>query len=874
MEERHSRRRIDPQAKQSTRYRKENGIQEERPAVRKKSKKRGLTAGKVIGTVVLVGVLTVAIFAGIFMGWVKSALKGNVEIYIDEFESAVSTELYSMDAASGEWVMYQTLFMEGEDRIWAGMDEIPKYLRDAAVAIEDKRFEKHHGVDWIGTARAVFFTLGPGDSLQGGSTITQQLIKNMTGDSQTTVKRKITEIYRALEMEKRYDKDEILEAYLNEIYLGRSCYGVQSASLRYFGKNVNELNLAECASLVSITNNPSMFGPLESDWSRENNRNRQVLVLQAMLDQGKISEVEYAEAYNTEVVFTNGYTNMGNYITDHPEDQTEEEPQETVQKEVSTAWNSYFTDAVIDDVANALVEKLGLTTYTYTDKEGKEHTTSAKSQAVSMVYGNGYKIYTTQNAAYQKIAEDIFEDVTNTPYTTGKDNEQLQGAITVVDPYTGYVVAMVGGVGAKTADRGWNWATEARPCGSAAKPITTYAPALDNGTLTAASTLDDYPVMILDESDPKSEPWPKNDHAGFYGLSTVRTAIVKSLNTCAVRACMDYGVENSYDFMVNKLGFTTLTGTDAHQVGNMALGGFERGVTTEEMAAAYASFANEGIYTKPRTFIRVEDADGNVVLENEADSHVAMKASTAAIMNSMLQQVITGGTGGSAYFSGMHIAGKTGTTNDLRDRYFVGYSPYYSAACWVGYKSNSVISSGGINPAAVLWKKVMQEIHKDLEDKDFFSASGLVTVSVCEDSGLLATSACENDPRGSRVRSEICAADNQPTEYCTMHGGLGGKLNYTRENFEDFPDIVADDDEYVKHAHETIDEVVDIFEELFGGNTAGETTGGKVTIVEHNTGSTDTTGSGTAAPDTPVSDTATPDTSVSDAVTPNAAVPE
>ena len=828
MEENHRRLQNEPK-KQSARRPIKRTVQGESNSVHRK-KKKGLTAGKVIGTLVLVGVLTVVIFVGIFMGWVRSALKGNVEIYIDEFESNVSTELYSQDAETGEWVMYQTLFMEGEDRIWAGMDDIPDYLADAAVAIEDKRFERHHGVDWIGTIRAVVFTLGPGDSLQGGSTITQQLIKNITGDSQTTVKRKITEIYRALEMENRYDKDEILEAYLNEIYLGRSCYGVQSASLRYFGKDVNELDLAECASLIAVTNNPSMFGPLESDWSRENNRNRQELILKAMLDQEKISQAEYDKAFAEEVVFTNGYTNMGHYVAEHLEDQTQE-GEETPKKEVSTAWNSYFTDAVIDDVANALVEELGLTTYTYMDKDGKEHTISAETQAVNMVYGNGYKIYTTQNAKYQEIAENVFEDVTNAPYTTGVDNEQLQGAITIVDPYTGYVVAMVGGIGAKTADRGWNWATNTRPCGSAAKPITTYAPALDNGTLTAASTLDDYPVMLLNDT-----PYPKNDHAGFYGLSTVRTAIVKSLNTCAVRACMEYGVGNSYNFMVDKLGFTTLTGTDAQQVGNMALGGFERGVTTEEMAAAYASFVNEGIYTKPRTFVRVEDANGNVILENEADSHVAMKSSTAAIMNSMLQQVITGGTGGSAYFSGMHIAGKTGTTNDLRDRYFVGYSPYYCAACWVGYKSNSVVYSGGINPAAVLWQKVMQQIHADLEDKDFFSSSDLVTVTVCADSGLLATTACENDPRGSRVRTEICAVDNQPTEYCNMHG-FGGSLNYERENFPDFPDIVADDDPYVRHTYGFMGGILDFFssdDEITGGGI-----GGGIAIGDEDTGEED-----------------------------------
>ena len=268
------------------------------------------------------------------------------------------------------------------------------------------------------------------------------------------------------------------------------------------------------------------------------------------------------------------------------------------------------------------------------------------------------------------------------------------------------------------------------------------------------------------------------------------------MNTCAVSVCNQLGVWESYDFMTSNLGFTTLTQDDATALGAMALGGYTNGVTTEEMAAAYAAFVNEGIYTKPRTFTRVEDTNGNVVLENDIDSHAAMKSSTAALMNSILTDVVSGGTGSGAYFSGMSIAGKTGSTNDLRDRYFVGYTPYYVGACWVGYESNARISSGGVNPAVSLWKKVMEEIHQDLPNEKFFSCPDLIQVTVCADSGMLATGLCESDPRGSRVRSEWVAEDNQPQELCTMHTG-GHMLNYQRDYFVNFPDVVAEDSQYV-----------------------------------------------------------------------------
>ena len=793
---------------QSARQIENNGQERRRP------RRRGWgTAGRVIGTILLVFVLTAAIFAGIFSAYINSSMRGRVEVYLDEFETKVSTELYYQEPSSGEWTMYHTLFLDSENRIWADLDQIPKDLQKAVVAIEDKRFYKHKGVDWHGTARAIFSTIF-GGSVQGGSTITQQLVKNVTGDNQNTVKRKVMEIYRAQEMEKRYEKDEILEAYLNEVYFGYSCYGVVTASLKYFNKDVSELSLAECASLVAITNNPSLYDPLQTDWGLENNRTRQLLVLGAMLEQGKIDQAAYDAAKEENVVFSNGYTILGDRVdvdTDKKDDTDtdggDEQPEE--ETETATSSQSYFTDAVIEDVAAALVEKYGLTDST---NPVTGEVTTAFEQGVNMVYGKGYKIYTTQNPDYQKIAEEVCTDTSNLPYTSSytnsygeKETEQLQVGMTIVDPYTGYVVAMVGGAGVKQYDRGWNWATSARQCGSAIKPISVYAPALDDGTINGASTIDDYPVMVLNGS-----VYPKNANGRYKGLTPLHTAIARSTNTCAVRVVQEYGTSRSYDFMTNKLGFTTLTSQDAQQVGNMGLGGLDRGVTTEEMAAAFAAFANEGIYTAPRTFVRVEDADGNVILENEAKASVAMKDTTAALMNSLLQEVINGGTGYEGRISGMHVAGKTGTTNNDQDRYFVGYTPYYSCAVWVGYVHNQRIVASG-NPAASMWQKVMSRIHADLPDKDFFSCSGLTYVKVCADSGLLATDSCAEDCRGSRVYSALVAADNAPSAYCNMHTSpiytvnfveedgtvttaSGSMLDYTRPRLEGFEDIEAEDD--------------------------------------------------------------------------------
>ena len=810
---RQSARHIETEAKEGAR-RVQHEAQERVRNMTPQQKNGWRKAGRIIGTLLLVFVVTLTIFSGIFMAYINSTMRGKVEVYLDEFETKVSTELYSQDPDTGEWVMYQTLYLNSENRIWTDLEDIPKYLQKAAIAIEDKRFEKHHGVDWKGTTRAIVYTLF-GKNVQGGSTITQQLVKNVTGDNEVTVKRKITEIYRALELEKRYEKDEILEAYLNEVFFGQSCYGVVTASRMYFNKDVSDLTLAECASLMGITNNPSMYDPTLSSWTRENNRERQLTILGAMLEQGKISQEEYDEAKAEDIVFSNGFTISGKYVgsdgtvTDlEPEEPSTDDTESPADEEEPTIKGRYswFTEAMIGDVADALVEKYGIT-----DKVRDNGTTyTAYEQAWDMVHGKGYKIYTTQNPKYQKIAEDVCYNLDNIPYTSSYTNsageqveDQLQIALTIVDPTNGYVVAMIGGAGEKRADRVWNWAVNARQCGSAIKPVSTYAPALDDGTINGASVIDDYPMLL------NGDVWPRNANWRYQGLTALHTAIAQSLNTCAVRTNLAYGVDRSYEFLVNKLGFENLTYTDSQQVGNMALGGFEKGVTTEEMAAAYAAFVNEGVYTKPRTFVRVEDANGNVILENEAQSTVAMKNTTAAIINHLLQEAALNGTGYEAQFSGMHIAGKTGSTNSNKDRYFVGYTPYYSCAVWAGYEHNQRIVASG-NPCSAIFRKVMSAIHEELPDKDFFSCAGLTSVAVCADSGMLASENCALDVRGSRVYTALVAADNAPTSVCTMHTApsytvnmadsdgnvttvTGSVLNYQRELIKGHDEIVVED---------------------------------------------------------------------------------
>lgn len=727
------------------------------------------------------------------MTYVKTTLVPTLEVRAEDYTMNLSSRIYYQDKETGEWVEYETLYGT-ENRIWADIEQMPDALWQAAVAIEDHRFFEHNGVDWKRTIGAtVNMFIGMKDTF-GGSTITQQLLKNMTGDNSGTVNRKVREIFRALEFEKNYTKEQILELYLNTIYLGKGCYGVQTAANYYFGKDVSELSVAECACLIAITNNPYQYGPMSTlvitredgtqVTARELNKERQEQILDRMAGRQDTSlsylTEEEADAAKAEVLqFTDGSTSADDLVA---------------AASGGVKINSWFVDQVFLDVANDLAEAENISV----------------EAAQQKIYNSGYNIYTTLDPEIQEIAESVYEDRSNLDVTS-RNGQKLQSGITIIDPYTGDIVAMVGAVGEKERNLGWNYATGRRQVGSSIKPLTVYAPALDAGVVTMASTFDNYPVRLLNNS-----PWPKNSPQGYSGWTTLSKGVASSINTVAVQVVEKLTIPASYAFATEKLGLNLVA--DDMNTAALGLGGLTHGLSTVEMAAAYATFPNGGVYHEPRTYVKVTASDGEtVVLENEGEEHVAMKETTAYFMNTLLQGVINSGTGGSAKFSGMTIAGKTGTTSENYDRYFVGYTPYYVAAVWTGYDSPEKISYSG-NPAITMWKKVMQKIHEDLPNKQFSTPStGLETVEVCLDSGLRPTDACRADVRGSaRVQTVTVAAGTAPTESCTMHTLVDyctegkclageycpaesvkqvGMLDYVREDYGE--SIKADDDAYL-----------------------------------------------------------------------------
>ncbi|MDY3984640.1 transglycosylase domain-containing protein [Dysosmobacter sp.] len=774
------------------------------PAARRETKRRrsgGSAAGKifgVLGTLALIGICTAVMFAMIFMKYVDTNVKPNVEVRAEDYTMQLSSIIYCQDKETGEWVEYQTIHGE-QNRILVDFDQMPDALWQAAVAIEDHRFFEHHGVDWRRTAgAAVNMFIGMKNTF-GGSTITQQMLKNMTEDNDGTVNRKVREIFRALEFEKNYTKQQILELYLNTIAFGKGCYGVQTAAEFYFGKDVSELSVAESACLIAITNNPSMYGPMSTVvftrkdgtkvTARELNKERQETILLRMA--GGNEEVGYTglsyltmeeaeAACKEELHFTDGSTSADDIVN---------------EATGGIKINSWFVDQVILDVSNDLAEELKISV----------------KEARLKLYNGGYNIYTTLDPEIQEIAESVYEDRSNLDVTS-RSGQKLQSGITIIDPETGNIVAMVGKVGEKTENLGWNYATGRRQVGSSVKPLTVYAPALDSGAITMASTFDNYPVRLLND-----KPWPKNSPQGYSGWTTLSTGVAKSINTVAVQVVEKLGLPESFAFATEKLNLGLVA--EDMNTSSLGLGGLTYGLNTEEMAAAYACFANGGVYNEPRTYVKVLANDNKtVILENTGESHVAMKETTAYFMNTLLQGVVNGGTGGSAKFSSsIAIAGKTGTTSENYDRYFVGYTPYYVAAVWTGYDQNEKISYSG-NPAITMWKKVMSQIHEDLPAKSFSKpTSGLERVEVCSDSGMLPTDACRADIRGdSHVRTVEVLAGTAPTEPCTLHKVVDycvdghclatencpaesvvqkGALDYVREDYGE--NIKADDDPYL-----------------------------------------------------------------------------
>jgi len=690
-----------------------------------------------------------------------------------------------------------TLVAEGSNRLYVPIKKIPKDLQHAFVALEDERFYEHNGIDLQGIMRAGITGIISGHLSQGASTITQQLLKNnvftgwVTESKAEKIKRKLQEQYLAVQLEKKVkSKDWILENYLNSINLGQNTLGVQAASLRYFNKEVSELTLSECAVLAAITKNPSGLNPISHP---EDNAKRKNTTLKKMLKQGYITQKQYDEAIADDV-----YARIEQANTHH-------------QK--SAGASSYFIDELIEQVAEDLKSLKGY----------------SETQAYKLIYSGGLKIYSTQNRKIQRICEKELANSANYPteqlyinwYIKYKDEKgnitalteqsmlkyfknikgksytldyatkdaanaaieaykahilkkggsfvegsesvvyvpQPQASVTIIDQKTGEVKALVGGRGSKTGSLTLNRASNTyRQPGSTFKVLASYAPALDTGGKTLASVQDDAPYKKTDGS-------PLRNYDGVYrGFTTYREGIMRSINVVAVKTLEEVSPQVGYDYLTN-FGFTSLSTQDIVQV--LCLGGISKGVSNMELTAAYATIANGGTYNKPHLYTKILDHEGNVLINNEPQTHTVLKETTAWLLTNAMQDVVKSGTGVRCNFPGMSIAGKSGTTTANRDALFAGFTPYYTCVMWGGYDDNSVISNTSY--VKDLWRKCMSQIHQKLKYKDFVKPKGIVSAKICTKSGLLAQEdVCNHDPRGC-VRTEYFASGTVPTEYCNHH---------------------------------------------------------------------------------------------------------
>ena len=690
------------------------------------------------------------------------------------------------------------------NRLPVTLEQIPVELQHAVVAIEDERFYEHNGIDVRGILRAGVKALTSGDFSEGASTITQQLLKNNVFTNWTSEStqlerftRKFQEQYLAIQVEKKTDKDAILENYLNTINLGAGAYGVQAAARQYFDKDVWDLNLSECATLAGITQNPTKFNPILNP---DSNKKRRKEVLQHMLDQNYITEEQYKEALEDDV-----YSRIQAAQEKHSDN--------------SNTIYTYFEDELTDQIINELMNIKGYT----------------KTQATNLLYSGGLKVYTTQDSAIQNILDEEYTDPSNFPDQTQyeldfaltvtdpegnqvnyskemlqlyfqnedpnfdllfdspeegqtyvdryKENiladgskivaervnfaPQPQSSMSVIDQHTGYVKALIGGRGEKTASLTLNRATDTtRQPGSTFKIVSTYAPALNEKGMTLATTFEDEPYTYPDGS-------PVNNSTRSYeGTTTIRTAIQNSVNVVAVKCLEEVTPDLGLKYLDN-FGFTTLAhGTEADKDANgniwsdanlaTALGGITKGVTNVELCAAYASIANSGNYIKPIYYTKILDHNGNVLIENTSVERSVIKESTAYLLTSAMEDVVKYGTGTACQLDNMAVAGKTGTTEAYNDVWFVGYTPYYTCAIWSGYDNNEKLPDYARKYHRNLWKKVMTRIHEGLPQKDFEKPASVEKLSICAISGLLPRAGCP-------VTTEYFDVGTMPTEYCEEH---------------------------------------------------------------------------------------------------------
>ncbi len=674
-------------------------------------------------TVFLVGVITVCIIAGAFIIYAFNFVDASMDENLYDIALNFTTTIYVEDDKSGEFTEYQRLHGE-HNRIWVSDadGEIPENLKNAFIAIEDQRFKTHNGVDWKRTFSAfanLFFHFY--SSNQGGSTITQQLVKNLTGDNSTSPSRKVREIMRARELEIKYSKDVILECYINTVSMAGGMYGSEVASNYYFDKSTKDLTLSECAALAAIVKAPETYRP---DKQVEKNKQRRQTVLNKMLELGYITEEEHAAAYDEDLTIVANKENLN---------------------EVEV--NSYFVDALYEDVVKGLMEVYG-----YDEEHAKEN-----------FYNGGYKIYATLDPDIQSAMETVFQDKTYA--YKGKDGQLLQGSMVVLD-YNGHVKGLVGGIGEKSGNRVFNRATSAfRQPGSTIKPMSAYAPAIEENLITYSSLVSDTDSYQYKSGD--GTMWkPKNWYGGHLGNITVEKALEKSVNTIPVMLVEKLTLKHSYDFLTNKLNLKTLNEHDLSSYASLGMGGTNTGVTTLQEAAAFATFGNGGIYYEPTTYYKVTNQRDEVILERSPEPQVAMSDDTATVMNHLLQNVVYGaeGTGAGAASSVPHMKlfAKTGTSNDSMNCWFTGGSPYYVASSWCGYDTLQTVSQS--STARQMWCKVMSKIHSGLGAKTFTDSQYSESHYFCNETGLLATEGCTNRKVGWYRKS------NKPT-LCTTHTG-------------------------------------------------------------------------------------------------------
>lgn len=614
----------------------------------------------------------------------------------------------------------------GKNYDYASIETIPEHLINAFIAIEDKRFYSHIGFDYITTTKAVFKYLFSNGGSPGGSTITQQLIKNLTGNDEISVKRKLSEILMAVKLEKIMSKQEILELYLNSIYLSQGTYGVSAAAKLYFNKSVSELTLIESAAIAAITQAPTKWDPILNP---DNNTHRRNIILQEMYTTGMIGEAEYDEAYDQKLELTPCYDN------------------------IAVQTSSWYTDAAINEAITLLESALDV----------------SRKVAEHHLFRGGYQIIVSVNPKLQKYLEEVYRN------ETLFSNDGAQSSFVIVEADTGNVLALVGGVGEKTASRVLNRATQTlRSPGSSIKPLSVYLPAIEKGVLTYGSVIDDVPIYFSQEYD--TSGWPKNANRVYQGLVSAEKAIASSLNTASVTLLEKVGQEYAHTFLQDSLGISSLTENDIG-LSAMALGGMEKGATLLEMTAAYTPLANNGVFTQSRCIISILDSGGNAVVENKSRSKIVCSEESTQTLTKLLQGVITRSDGTahnaitklSKYAA---VAGKTGTTSYNFDRWFIGYTPHIIGGIWLGYDEQQSLSDINNKAHMQVWDTVMTEAYELLNltaSYDTFPTDQLIETKYCIYSGKLATEACSLDPRHNAIDTGYFTRQTLPTEYCETH---------------------------------------------------------------------------------------------------------